>query len=293
MCFRPDGWVLVAKRPADKRHFPDTWEFGCGQLAPGERVEAALQRSDHEDFGAELDFGPGTMRPVVTYYIDRGQGRVTPGLIFVAGVRNNPAALEHKRHQTMTWVDPRDPATWPTGERVPDFDETLRRAADAWADMHRASAPAGWGARLGDGAAPRGRAAAMAYTRKGVATARDPARARGGVTRRPAPGTERAPDTREDVPVDAALQAAALGSPLFAGVPADVARSAVAELRVQRLAAGERVVKEGAAPGEGGAAGTTDLFVVLDGPLDVSRALRPAGRGLRKVVWNHGVTRDR
>ena len=138
VCFDPaSGRVLVAQRPAHKRHLPNAWEFGCGQLGPGETVEAALQRSYHEDFGAELAFGPGAPRPITTYYIERGAGRVTTGLLFVAAVRNRDA-IERKRHQAIAWVDPGDRATWPSAPWVPDFAETLRRAAAVWAEAEGA-----------------------------------------------------------------------------------------------------------------------------------------------------------
>ena len=51
---RPDGRVLLRRRPAGKAH-AGLWEFPGGKVEPGERNRAALAREVAEELGLALD----------------------------------------------------------------------------------------------------------------------------------------------------------------------------------------------------------------------------------------------
>jgi 8-oxo-dGTP diphosphatase len=50
---RPDGSVLLAKRPRDKV-YAGYWEFPGGKVEPGETVAAALKREIDEELGVQV-----------------------------------------------------------------------------------------------------------------------------------------------------------------------------------------------------------------------------------------------
>lgn len=131
VCFRADGRALIARREASKRRFPEHWEFGCGQLSAFETFEECLRRAYREDFGAELRFD-GPPVPVKTYTIgDADEGRVIPGIIFVAEV-TNPDEVRPRKHSAVDWIDPGKPDAVVGGKCVPDLADTLASAYRAW-----------------------------------------------------------------------------------------------------------------------------------------------------------------
>jgi len=131
ICFDNEGRVLIAKRPANKRRFPDHWEFGCGQLRANESFEECLKRNYKEDFNAELRFEEN-LTPVATYLIeDAAEGRRIPGLIFVAEVLNANEVIAGK-HGEIEWVSIRDVDRIKENKLVPNLVENIRSAAAVW-----------------------------------------------------------------------------------------------------------------------------------------------------------------
>jgi hypothetical protein len=139
-CVRGDGRVLIAKRPTTKSRYPGYWEFGCGQLEPGETFEECLRRSYREDFNAQLSFFGHDPRPINTFTIPRklAGSKPIPGIIFLAAL-DNPAQIMARRHGQIDWVDPLNSSSWPEGDKVSDFSETLRLASAAILDLRPVS----------------------------------------------------------------------------------------------------------------------------------------------------------
>lgn len=130
VCFRDDGRVLVAKRPKDKRRYPDTWEFGCGQLAEGETFEQSLKRNYKADFGIDLEFR-GEPRPIQSYVIpDAGENRSIPGVVFVAFV-TNPGDVKPTKHTAIDWIDATEFPKDPNAQYIPFARERLILAVSA------------------------------------------------------------------------------------------------------------------------------------------------------------------
>jgi 8-oxo-dGTP pyrophosphatase MutT (NUDIX family) len=135
VCFRSDGRVLLAKRPASKSVHPRAWEFGCGQLGPSDTFADCLRRAYLEDFNLEIDVDDEPT-PVSTYIVDRGQrGGLVPGIVFVAEVQNSERA-QNRKHDEIQWVDPDDLGIIAGEPTVPKLRETIRRAADIRRQRH-------------------------------------------------------------------------------------------------------------------------------------------------------------
>jgi len=127
ICFRENGRILIAKRPADKRRFPNKWEFGCGQLRVSETFEECLARSYEDDFKATLSFGD-RLQPITTYFIDdHDEKRKIPGAIFLAHV-DNPDDVTAVRHAELQWLDPNIVDSFLPEDAVPAFKDTVKRA---------------------------------------------------------------------------------------------------------------------------------------------------------------------
>src|SRR5260221_509049 len=95
---RQNNRVLIAKRPARKRH-GGLWEFPGGKLAPGEDFLSAAKRELEEELGLEVV----SVGPILFERQDSGSGF----LIQFADVntRGEPQALEH---EALAWVAPSD-----------------------------------------------------------------------------------------------------------------------------------------------------------------------------------------
>ncbi len=136
VCFRANGYVLIAQRHADKRRFPGHWEFGCGQLDAFETFEQCLQRSYHEDFNAHLKFSDPIV-PIRTYTIGGGaEKRRIPGIIFLADVTNHDQ-VKAQRHAKVEWIDPLAPIDAAFADCVPNFAMTLRQASEIWKSLQQ------------------------------------------------------------------------------------------------------------------------------------------------------------
>lgn len=68
--FNDKGEMLIQKRQATKKSWPNLWDFSVGGSAiSGETSLQAIQRETKEELGLELD---DTLRPVLTFHFDEG-----------------------------------------------------------------------------------------------------------------------------------------------------------------------------------------------------------------------------
>lgn len=135
VCFNQDGHILIAKRPKDKRRYPDIWEFGCGQLKKSQDFTECLIESYKEDFGANLDFH-SRLTPISTYLMeDDLEGRKIPGIIFIATILN-PDDLEEKYsraiHSAIDWFNPENLGSIEESLYINDFKDTVIKAKRAY-----------------------------------------------------------------------------------------------------------------------------------------------------------------
>lgn len=93
------GEVLVAQRPAGKRHGGE-WEFPGGKLMDGESPEAALRREWKEELDVPID----VLGPECRFHHDYEHGRVEL-ICFQVRMRGEPRPLEGQRIQ---WIRPAD-----------------------------------------------------------------------------------------------------------------------------------------------------------------------------------------
>lgn len=129
VCFRDDGFILIARRPPKKRRFPNCWEFGCGQLKLTETFEECLKQSYQSDFGIELDF-LGELHPIRTFKLQEADMQI-PGIIFIARVTNPEKAIAI-RHEEINWIKEEEGYRFSENDCVPDFKETIKLAFQAW-----------------------------------------------------------------------------------------------------------------------------------------------------------------
>ncbi|HXZ55048.1 MAG TPA: Nudix family hydrolase [Burkholderiales bacterium] len=95
---RPDGRVLLARRPASKV-YAGYWEFPGGKVEPGEPVADALSREIREELGVTIERAYPWITRVFTY------PHATVRLHFhrVVAWRGEPRALEH---EAIAWQRP-------------------------------------------------------------------------------------------------------------------------------------------------------------------------------------------
>ncbi|MBB5214671.1 Nudix family hydrolase [Parapusillimonas granuli] len=114
---KPDGSVLLGRRPADKP-WPGWWELPGGKLEPGETVLEALARELKE----ELDIEVTDASPWVTYTHEYPKNIVQLAFCQVRGWVGEPRCMED---QQLAWVDPsRTPL--PVGPLLPATEPPLR-----------------------------------------------------------------------------------------------------------------------------------------------------------------------
>jgi len=95
---RPDGSVLLAKRPAGKV-YADYWEFPGGKVEPGESVHAALVREIDEELGVRIERAYPWITQVFTY----PHATVRLHFFRVTAWQGEPHAIEH---QGLSWERP-------------------------------------------------------------------------------------------------------------------------------------------------------------------------------------------
>jgi (d)CTP diphosphatase len=91
-----DGCLLVAQRPANKRH-GNLWEFPGGKVEPLETTLDAIRRELDEELGVEVI----AVGEVVRAYADTG----SPYVIEFTATRISGTPTAHE-HQQLAWVTP-------------------------------------------------------------------------------------------------------------------------------------------------------------------------------------------
>lgn len=122
----PDGKVLVARRSKTKATYPDTWEFGCAQLRPGESFEDAVIREYKEDFNLTVGFDE--QRRVFNTYSFERDGVKHPGIVIQAQTAT-PTDCKPVKHAKFKWIDPANPPSDVTEKCVPDLPQVLARVS--------------------------------------------------------------------------------------------------------------------------------------------------------------------
>lgn len=111
-----DGRILLARRPAGKRH-AGLWEFPGGKFLPGESPLEAARRELDEELGVEV-VAVGALLATVP---DLGSPFVVE--FHAVEIRGEPAALEH---EALAWVLPAELPLYPLAPSDRTFAETLR-----------------------------------------------------------------------------------------------------------------------------------------------------------------------
>ncbi|HET7766882.1 MAG TPA: Nudix family hydrolase [Burkholderiales bacterium] len=102
---RPDGRVLLARRPSGKV-YPGYWEFPGGKVESGESVAAALAREIREELGVEVE----RAHPWITRVFVYAHATVRLHFHRVYAWTGEPRALEH---QAIAWQRPEAPELKP------------------------------------------------------------------------------------------------------------------------------------------------------------------------------------
>ncbi len=91
-----DGRVLIAKRPAHKRH-GGLWEFPGGKVEAGETPQAALARELFEELG--VDPCPSCLEPFA--FVCPHQDNIT---LLLFACRQWDGVIEAREHDEIAWV---------------------------------------------------------------------------------------------------------------------------------------------------------------------------------------------
>jgi 8-oxo-dGTP diphosphatase len=92
---RPDGYFLLASRPADKS-YPGYWEFPGGKIEPGESAQQALIRELDEELGIHVTHAT----PWITRRHNYSTAQVVLSFFRVSGWEGDPQPREG---QTLSW----------------------------------------------------------------------------------------------------------------------------------------------------------------------------------------------
>jgi len=129
VCFaRPSGRVLLVRRAAHKRIYPNCWEFGCGRVLPGETVSEALHRAYLNDFHFEIEV-PFSGAPVSLYHVDE-MTHAKPGIILIGLVSDESSPQLPKKYTEAEWFDQSAIEGLDPQQCVPKLVETLGGAVN-------------------------------------------------------------------------------------------------------------------------------------------------------------------
>jgi len=133
ICFNSRGQVMLAKRHPGKRILPDTWEYGCAQLRPGDTLKSAVIRDYEEDFCIKVDFSKWEEPvPIATYAIGAVPNQVS-GIIVVAEC-DGPEEIKvtENRHTEARWFDPTKLPDKTVEKVVPHLESQVGQAVKVW-----------------------------------------------------------------------------------------------------------------------------------------------------------------
>jgi 8-oxo-dGTP diphosphatase len=109
------GEILLLQRPAEKRNFPNQWEFPGGKLDPGESIDQAVCREVREESGLSItadslagtvEFGVKDLRVIM--------------LVFHATSPSDRVTISHE-HQAYRWVPLAQALTMDLTQQVREF----------------------------------------------------------------------------------------------------------------------------------------------------------------------------
>jgi|GEM_PF-3278443 len=133
ICFNSRGQAMLAKRHPRKRILPDTWEYGCAQLRPGDTLKSAVIRDYQLDFGIKVDFSKWEDPvPIATYAIGTAPNQVS-GVIVVAEC-DGPEHIKvtENKHTEARWFDPTKLPDKAGENVVPHMDSQVEQAVNVW-----------------------------------------------------------------------------------------------------------------------------------------------------------------
>jgi 8-oxo-dGTP pyrophosphatase MutT (NUDIX family) len=103
ICFNSDKTkILSALRPKDKKRFPDTWEFGCGQVSLGETFEQTAIRTYKEDFNINIEVLNDSL-PIAIYSFEDSSNKVIPGMILIGQIKDSQNIKQNK-YEKIRWI---------------------------------------------------------------------------------------------------------------------------------------------------------------------------------------------
>lgn len=117
---RPDGRVLLIKRPPDAKTDPDAWDLPGGKMDHGETLPEVLTREVREETGLTVEVGPS----VHICHFSRDPFWVT--CVTFACERTGGEIRLSGEHVDSVWADAFDP---PRG----DYARAIREQLDAYA----------------------------------------------------------------------------------------------------------------------------------------------------------------
>jgi mutator protein MutT len=98
-----DSRVLLGRRVAGRRYFPDCWDLPGGHIEPGEDPAQALDRELREELGIDAEVS-GTPSLHVEHQPDLDDGMVM-GVWTVTRWSGEPKNLAEDEHDELRWVD--------------------------------------------------------------------------------------------------------------------------------------------------------------------------------------------
>ncbi|MDP7282437.1 MAG: NUDIX domain-containing protein [Candidatus Undinarchaeales archaeon] len=80
ICINADGKILIAKRNAERKIYPNMWECGGGQVHAGECFEDAVKRQLKEELGVIIE--PEKVLGIYKIQVPDEEQKVIPGVKF-------------------------------------------------------------------------------------------------------------------------------------------------------------------------------------------------------------------
>lgn len=134
LCYNSNREIMIAKRAANKTRFPNIWEFGCVQLSRNKTIEDKILEGYKMDFGVKFS-NPHNITPFLTYHFKTEDGRVIPGIRFIAHIQNTVPDKIQKRlgidkHSEVRFLSKDQLDAYDGDECVEGFKEAILKAFD-------------------------------------------------------------------------------------------------------------------------------------------------------------------